>query len=396
MLSGDLAAWMQLSNASNVADIDFEMASLELKNLIIFYEMLLHDRISPLTADQLVQKSYQYPGMICATRKFGNYLKQYSLVTAETFKIRLKALNMLIFIHYPGQMFRKVFGMDRIYKSALTVTQDALNLTNMFSIDLTQMTVLKKRPDAVKSCDPNPMDDERFWKEIFNRVSCLPSYWKKFAPTHLALSTCQTSKEFAKLQIMTKSENILTQIKEKEKILSSLPIPCDEMDLVFNYQMNAKAKQSKIDKFSHSNSTTKSKRSATRENWNNADTPKETTSTKLSKNKKDDSANSAQQNSKTKNSDESNIKATKTSTDVSENEETREKDIVLKITYRMQNYQEIKNEKDFGLESLGSCIGGFVGIFIGYTLLNLLDDFLEFITYFLNPKYSQTKIGNPP
>ena len=34
-----------------------------------------------------------------------------------------------------------------------------------------------------------------------------------------------------------------------------------------------------------------------------------------------------------------------------------------------------KNEKDFGLEALGSGIGGFVGIFLGYSVLNVVDLF---------------------
>ena len=45
----------------------------------------------------------------------------------------------------------------------------------------------------------------------------------------------------------------------------------------------------------------------------------------------------------------------------------------LTLIYAMEEYQEIKNEREFGLEMLFSSIGGFVGMFIGSGLLQVLD-----------------------
>ena len=43
----------------------------------------------------------------------------------------------------------------------------------------------------------------------------------------------------------------------------------------------------------------------------------------------------------------------------------------LEIIHGSEMYQEIENVKDFGVESCWSGIGGFVGIFLGYSLLQI-------------------------
>ena len=44
---------------------------------------------------------------------------------------------------------------------------------------------------------------------------------------------------------------------------------------------------------------------------------------------------------------------------------------ILKILYLDKYYQEIKYSSDFGLESFISNVGGFVGIFLGYSMMQL-------------------------
>ena len=43
----------------------------------------------------------------------------------------------------------------------------------------------------------------------------------------------------------------------------------------------------------------------------------------------------------------------------------------LTIPYATDTFQEIRNVKDFGFETLWSSAGGFVGIFLGYSLLQI-------------------------
>ena len=43
----------------------------------------------------------------------------------------------------------------------------------------------------------------------------------------------------------------------------------------------------------------------------------------------------------------------------------------LKILYEDNIYEEIQNAKSFDLESFVSGVGGFIGIFLGYSILQL-------------------------
>ena len=45
--------------------------------------------------------------------------------------------------------------------------------------------------------------------------------------------------------------------------------------------------------------------------------------------------------------------------------------MTIKISYMEQTYQETKNVKDFTFESFFSSLGGFIGIFLGYSMLQI-------------------------
>ena len=56
---------------------------------------------------------------------------------------------------------------------------------------------------------------------------------------------------------------------------------------------------------------------------------------------------------------------------VQEKTKNKEKDpqsFVLVFNYLEEMYQEIRNERDFNLEMFGSSVGGFIGMFLGYSL----------------------------
>lgn len=58
-------------------------------------------------------------------------------------------------------------------------------------------------------------------------------------------------------------------------------------------------------------------------------------------------------------------------------------------------YQEIKNEKDFNFEMLWSNIGGFIGIFAGYGLLQVLLTALDFMACLEIFRTKEDKLLNP-
>ena len=45
----------------------------------------------------------------------------------------------------------------------------------------------------------------------------------------------------------------------------------------------------------------------------------------------------------------------------------------IRIKYMDEQYQEIQNKREFGLDSLGSSVGGYIGIFLGFGMLQLPD-----------------------
>ena len=51
--------------------------------------------------------------------------------------------------------------------------------------------------------------------------------------------------------------------------------------------------------------------------------------------------------------------------------------LTIQIPYTGDKYEEIINEKDFGVEMFWSSIGGFIGIFLGYSLLQLPEIILD-------------------
>ena len=63
----------------------------------------------------------------------------------------------------------------------------------------------------------------------------------------------------------------------------------------------------------------------------------------------------------------------------------------LEIIQGSEMYQEIENVKDFGVESCWSGIGGFVGIFLGYSLLQIPELIANYFEVLRKRIFSQLK-----
>ena len=57
-------------------------------------------------------------------------------------------------------------------------------------------------------------------------------------------------------------------------------------------------------------------------------------------------------------------------------------DTEIQFVYAARSYQEIRNQEEFGFESFWSSVGGFIGIFMGYSLLQI-PDLLKHLPTFL-------------
>ena len=61
-------------------------------------------------------------------------------------------------------------------------------------------------------------------------------------------------------------------------------------------------------------------------------------------------------------------------------------DLNMNFQYRTDQYLEITNKRDFGVTNLWSSIGGFVGIFLGYSLLQLPEIIISRVSWFVSEK----------
>ena len=67
--------------------------------------------------------------------------------------------------------------------------------------------------------------------------------------------------------------------------------------------------------------------------------------------------------------------------------ETEKRRFEIKVNHLTESYQEIANKKDFSGEALWSSIGGLVGIFLGYSMMQVPDSFLA-----LKQKFAERKL----
>ena len=77
-------------------------------------------------------------------------------------------------------------------------------------------------------------------------------------------------------------------------------------------------------------------------------------------------------------------------------EANNEDELILKLTYSIDSYMEIKNGKDFGMDSLWSYTGGYIGLFLGYSLFSLLSDGFDGIMLLCRIKRSPNYTNSSP
>ena len=129
LLMGESKAW-GATNSQQVADVDFNKASMGLISLLRQHTVVSERNISIQYGRQLkmMHRTFQIPGMICFTRTLETYLKEGDLLMMEHFRINLAEFRLYVFVHYPGQMLRYLIGTDRIHKAAMIMTLSLIHI----------------------------------------------------------------------------------------------------------------------------------------------------------------------------------------------------------------------------------------------------------------------------
>ena len=152
-------------------------------------------------------------------------------------------------------------------------------------LNINDVSVLRRRSDAINECDEQLQDDDKKFREkVIRIVGCVPLYWMGFITKRNTLKECKTASEMSQIYSILKTY--------KTAIFDSYKQPCDYMKVATGVL------QKKLE-YNH---------------W-----------------------------------------------------------LVLDFVYMDDFYQEIVNVRDFGFESFWSAVGGFLGIFMGYSMLQLPD-----------------------
>ena len=279
----------------NVSTTDFERFSLNLSDLLNGLEFVTQEPTSSIhygnsKEGRLVQElpffiGYETAEKICFTRKSNDDLESirlhdYLAFQKSTFLNHMYGRSELqIIIHYPGQLLRSFDNPS--FKSTFIDYDTCKDL----DLDISQVTILRKRHDSNVPCNKEVQDDvDQLQRDVIKRLECIPIYWKRIAPKDLKFDDCTSPTELKKAYDYT--NNYKTSLSLHEA-------PCVDMKVLVMYHKEIR----EADRYC-------------------------------------DAGN-----------------------------------LVINFLYKGTHYQEIENVRDFGFESFWSGVGGFVGIFLGYSIM---------------------------
>ena len=229
-----------------------------------------------------------------------------------------KAPVLSIHVHMQGQFIRSI-GKEieslsaqdlRSYCPKLTGDYGVLCYGTQLYYDISQVTVIRNRPDSNDPCNPSWLnEDSKIIETILNEegVNCIPIFWISTLNFTINLPQCSTTSQYDRLRAITANYSSF------ETFRKTIDHPCEEMSIVTNTQrVKGRREQSKP------------------------------------------------------------ISDPKYNGDIIHYEPDVEK-IYLDIQIRHVNddYQNITNSRGFSAESCWSGIGGFIGIFVGVSLMQI-------------------------
>ena len=295
-------------------DIDFENSTLKLEDIMIYFQTTFsnHTHIVEWKVSRKKIKGYSAPPMytsyqdwnrLCFTRK--SEFSPVSTKNSEALFLNLTKLmeqdevsRLHIYVHYPEDFIR---NMDR----QIIVPQiRRFNRQNSrLDISISQIRILRKRPDAKQPCNPNTLETElQLFKSITKQIQCIPGYWKFMSSRLSYYPICNTTSQL---------DSVSKQLLNTQNILRGYHPPCIDMsaDKSVNYP-----------------------------------------------------------------------RAFGTA---------KPKNLALKFIYMDDIYEEIVNKRNFDLENFGYAVGGFIGMFLGISLLQVPEVLGAWISTLTNPFYNR-------
>ena len=167
--------------------------------------------------------------------------------TYDLYGIKAKSLNLPIevYIHQVGGLIEQIGKkyVLLISKTEIRELYDNFETTKPSSsknqgitvfndFHIRKIELLRKRPDAVKSCNEDINNNDEVYKDaVVKKVGCIPSYWKPFFKNrgNENLPDCNTKNQFEQLS------NMLPMLYENTNLYNGSKLyepPCREMKIM--------------------------------------------------------------------------------------------------------------------------------------------------------------------
>ena len=135
--------------------------------------------------------------------------------------------QLYIYVHYKNQLIRHLRYLHKI-RDFHGLTQKQSN--NMLTLDLSYLSVMRRREDANDQCDITLQnDDEKWLRHVIELNGCIPPYWKLLMNT-LKFNDCKTAPQLiaASNRLALDNENVVSSIFER------YVAPCFQMRIMAN------------------------------------------------------------------------------------------------------------------------------------------------------------------
>ena len=101
--------------------------------------------------------------------------------------------------------------------------------TTIYDYVIYQITLLKERPDSNDVCDPDLVnEDKKILEVVIDHIGCYPSFWEKLVKSRTKYGKCTKLSQYKQIAMMTSG------FTRFDNFTSNYTRPCQDMTMVFN------------------------------------------------------------------------------------------------------------------------------------------------------------------
>ena len=121
------------------------------------------------------------------------------------------------------------FGCRRKIQHYATIATPCNCMTTIYNYEIYQLNLLKDRPDSNNECDPDLLnEDEKIMDVVIEHIGCYPSFWEEFVQSRTTHPKCKELSQYQQLANMTYS------FTRYDNFASNFTRPCHDMSIILN------------------------------------------------------------------------------------------------------------------------------------------------------------------